>query len=220
MGSPPRGRGKVRAGELGHRCGRITPAWAGKSYLIGTGLGDTKDHPRVGGEKPLPYIAHTAQPGSPPRGRGKASGRPERGGAAGITPAWAGKSGDYSTAGSSGKDHPRVGGEKRSRSNPIHAMPGSPPRGRGKDLNDRSRAETAGITPAWAGKSYYWYKEENDAEDHPRVGGEKQKSRRFSMKGVGSPPRGRGKVHLFLAPLGNCRITPAWAGKRPAQRCW
>ena len=44
-------RGKV----IVHSCGvfdvGITPAYAGKSYLIGTGLGDTKDHPRVCGEK-------------------------------------------------------------------------------------------------------------------------------------------------------------------------
>ena len=31
-GSPPRRRGKVCAGELGHRADGITPAWAGKSY--------------------------------------------------------------------------------------------------------------------------------------------------------------------------------------------
>ena len=51
-GSPPRGRGKGSIAFFCLFCLRITPAWAGKSYLIGTGLGDTKDHPRVGGEKP------------------------------------------------------------------------------------------------------------------------------------------------------------------------
>ena len=50
---------------------RITPAYAGKSYLIGTGLGDTKDHPRVCGEKLLHHLAHLCAQGSPPRMRGK-----------------------------------------------------------------------------------------------------------------------------------------------------
>ena len=50
---------------------RITPAWAGKSYLIGTGLGDTKDHPRMGGEKQKSGEADSKEIGSPPHGRGK-----------------------------------------------------------------------------------------------------------------------------------------------------
>ena len=51
VGSPPRMRGKVCfLGCISVLTG-ITPAYAGKSYLIGTGLSDTKDHPRVCGEK-------------------------------------------------------------------------------------------------------------------------------------------------------------------------
>ena len=50
-GSPPRGRGKGRPPCTVQTIQRITPAWAGKSFLDAfDGLGD-EDHPRVGGEK-------------------------------------------------------------------------------------------------------------------------------------------------------------------------
>ena len=71
QGSPPHGRGKVRAGELGHGPGRITPAWAGKSCAAAALL-----HPNLG---------------SPPHGRGKGARHPGQGIWKGITPAWAGK---------------------------------------------------------------------------------------------------------------------------------
>ena len=49
--------------------------------------------------------------------------------------------------------------------------------------------------------------------DHPRVGGEKGSGVISKIAGLGSPPRGRGKVMLFtLLPMGR-GITPAWAGK-------
>ena len=56
LGSPPHGRGKGVCPYLlsfGHG---ITPAWAGKSasYSISDEL--KEDHPRMGGEKPLPCV--------------------------------------------------------------------------------------------------------------------------------------------------------------------
>ena len=72
-GSPPNGRGK--AGKNGG-CDfgdRITPAWAGKSFVLRLWCVATQDHPRMGGEK-FVYKNKTAdQVGSPPHGRGKAT---------------------------------------------------------------------------------------------------------------------------------------------------
>ena len=72
-GSPPHGRGK--AGKNGG-CDfgdRITPAWAGKSFVLRLWCVATQDHPRMGGEK-FVYKNKTAdQVGSPPHGRGKAT---------------------------------------------------------------------------------------------------------------------------------------------------
>ena len=92
VGSPPRMRGKVSAERARSNAARITPAYAGKSYLIGTGLGDTEDHPRVCGEKMLTGDTTDEETGSPPRMRGKASNVFINPYGDRITPAYAGKS--------------------------------------------------------------------------------------------------------------------------------
>ena len=112
MGSPPRGRGKVeRVPEVrpGHR---ITPAWAGKSAQQQVQMWVVWDHPRVGGEKFSTSWRMVPPLGSPPRGRGKAEKDTQRIIAAGITPAWAGKSRTRKPEKPLSGDHPRVGGEK------------------------------------------------------------------------------------------------------------
>ena len=90
-GSPPRGRGKVDIDLFGFLCRGITPAWAGKRSWKHDHVRKHGDHPRVGGEKQLPFHFFCVLGGSPPRGRGKAlhlvpSSKQHR-----ITPAWAGK---------------------------------------------------------------------------------------------------------------------------------
>ena len=93
-GSPPRGRGKVtRLYALADLEG-ITPAWAGKSCVLGLCFELFKDHPRVGGEKAGRAPRVQQQPGSPPRGRGKAAEVTATESWTRITPAWAGKSND------------------------------------------------------------------------------------------------------------------------------
>ena len=152
-GSPPRGRGKG-PGDRASGCGlRITPAWAGKSPFLRSRFLLWGDHPRVGGEKSHPCPCPAGLLGSPPRGRGKVRRDHRRRRSPGITPAWAGKSGNCSTAGSSGKDHPRVGGEKCRATAHRGSSRGSPPRGRGKDAVEGHASRCIGITPAWAGKS-------------------------------------------------------------------
>ena len=70
-GSPPRGRGKVPCVTCPPWVPGITPAWAGKSNISPLAQRVNKDHPRVGGEKPMPRNPEELLAGSPPRGRGK-----------------------------------------------------------------------------------------------------------------------------------------------------
>ena len=91
-GSPPHGRGKGRKSTRAKLGIRITPAWAGKRACCPSLSDRRQDHPRMGGEKLYEQMEQGAGRGSPPHGRGKVCrcccGRT----AAGITPAWAGKS--------------------------------------------------------------------------------------------------------------------------------
>ena len=172
-GSPPRGRGKVDIDLFGFLCRGITPAWAGKRSWKHDHVRKHGDHPRVGGEKQLPFHFFCVLGGSPPRGRGKAlhlvpSSKQHR-----ITPAWAGKSAAVDAAAAAARDHPRVGGEKTMRFIIASTVSGSPPRGRGKGVLDSNCLQGLGITPAWAGKSVFCDFSTAVSLDHPRVGGEK-----------------------------------------------
>ena len=136
-GSPPHGRGKGPALHCSSPVPGITPAWAGKRALQAGAGYPAGDHPRMGGEKLAGAAAVTQRQGSPPHGRGKGphlqktavrgGGSPPhgRGKARGvlysvckerITPAWAEKRSTICPTRPFTEDHPRMGGEKQSRS--------------------------------------------------------------------------------------------------------
>ena len=152
MGSPPRMRGKGGILGVQRNCPRITPACAGKRFLLRLSGCLLQDHPRMCGEKERDPDICINCPGSPPHVRGKVSGfctilRP-----LGITPACAGKSCQTNYWLHSCRDHPRMCGEKwLARFSPFATM-GSPPRMRGKETMENTQAKRTGITPAYAGK--------------------------------------------------------------------
>ena len=71
----------------------------------------------------------------------------------------------------------------------------------------------AGITPAYAGKSFHNACQIILSQDHPRLCGEKAYQTYVITNQEGSPPPMRGKVHETAAPNGYVGITPAYAGK-------
>jgi len=73
-----------------------------------------------------------------------------------------------------------------------------------------------GITPAYAGKSFFYSLLIDIAEDHPRIRGEKSPERISSLFSSGSPPHTRGKVWAREKGYDDVRITPAYAGKSMA----
>ena len=91
-GSPPPMRGKVLTLRSVAVCRRITPAYAGKrkKFLLWVYL--YEDHPRLCGEKYRAADFVRIHQGSPPPMRGKAFDANGDVTAAGITPAYAGKS--------------------------------------------------------------------------------------------------------------------------------
>ena len=105
------------------------------------------------GEKMMKAGSNCAMLGSPPRMRGKVVAVEERDHHLGITPAYAGKrSGSRGIQGGQ-RDHPRVCGEKSGAALRGSAAMGSPPRMRGKGIQQGDCWVTVGITPAYAGKS-------------------------------------------------------------------
>ena len=131
----------------------------------------------------------------------------------GITPAYAGKRGLSTTTGRGWKDHPRVCGEKLLLERLYATFRGPPPRVRGKVHADCAKELRLGITPAYAGKSQYHMGLFYSSRDHPRVCGEKSRTRKCFVIFTGSPPRVRGKAGIAALPWWGSGITPACAGK-------
>ena len=91
-GSPPRMRGKACGLFQLVESPGITPAYAGKREGPKNAQSKVGDHPRVCGEKEICRKTQNIVPGSPPRMRGKVSGKKQAELTSGITPAYAGKS--------------------------------------------------------------------------------------------------------------------------------
>ena len=133
-GLPPRGRGRgPRGGSIG-RTGRITPAWAGKSWGRTSRSSRRTDYPRVGGEEGTPRGRWHAGSGLPPRGRGREPDGHKSWYRARITPAWAGKRSGWILLPVQSWDYPRVGGEELHPGCGLRIGLGLPPRGRGRVL--------------------------------------------------------------------------------------
>ena len=150
QGSPPHTRGKAPTYSNWANWDRITPAHTGKSFASDLCGESGRDHPRACGEKVGQSSRKQKLRGSPPRVRGKATGRHKESRLPGITPARAGKRGRFKRPNALYWDHPRACGEKEEerRTNARHW--GSPPRVRGKGCPHCPYAACTGITP-WCG---------------------------------------------------------------------
>ena len=135
----------------------------------------------------------------------------------GITPAYAGKSDRGQIAHQMQRDHPRLRGEKIIRNVSTASMEGSPPLTRGKGPRFSKTNGSAGITPAYAGKSRLNLRFRSRQGDHPRLRGEKRRKPLQALEPRGSPPLTRGKAIEGGTAQTIKRITPAYAGKR---RTW
>ena len=193
---------------------RITPACAGKSRFPSSKAPSRRDHPRVCGEKFALRNMMNVNQGSPPRVRGKEQSETGFCSSAGITPAYAGKSGGLPCRVHRRGDHPRVCGEKAVGLDHQVDILGSPPRMRGKEKTPVGHLPDLGITPAHAGKRSVSSWAICPAWDHPRVCGEKVILLYHLSALMGSPPRMRGKEERRKARETGLRITPAYAGKR------
>ena len=168
-------RGKAQCPYKPHGTCRITPAYAGKSFIMDCRLQAGQDHPRLCGEKSDRSATCFFKSGSPPPMRGKAQRAFHGIVTIRITPAYAGKR-TVSTC-------PRL------------ADTGSPPPMRGKAQTPPQTHTILRITPAYAGKSHSLFHSTEVEQDHPRLCGEKvtECSMRYGI--TGSPPPMRGKGH-------------------------
>ena len=105
-----RGKGKETRTECYNQ--RITPAYAGKRFIIYCRIQDGRDHPRLCGEKFFEDFSVSFSTGSPPPMRGKEHRIDGTWDLLRITPAYAGKSCPARIPDAVYRDHPRLCGEK------------------------------------------------------------------------------------------------------------
>ena len=146
------------------------------------------------GEKVFANTIVACSSGSSPHARGKDINSFFWVIAARIIPACAGKRIYDSFGDNKPQDHPRMRGEKWSRSSTMLMYLGSSPHARGKVRDGRRIVLQCRIIPACAGKSSLYRPEAPSFQDHPRMRGEKSTT-------------------IVLATL-SLRIIPACAGKR------
>ena len=111
-------------------------------------------------------------------------------------------------------DHPRLRGEKHSLIAFCCHGSGSPPPARGEVLRQQAVDSVVRITPACAGRRFDFLPAIRQAQDHPRLRGEKSLGHQRTGTGVGSPPPARGEVWNTCPQGQPCGITPACAGRR------
>lgn len=150
-GSPPHMRGKGFSSILLTMIVGITPACAGKRPPQSPPSGQSRDHPRICGEKSVSKVETKLMPGLPPHVQGKGLRDVLVPKPLGITPAYAGKSHRCRASGDGQQDHPRMCGEKPNRLLWEHWKEGSPPHMRGKVIAISHRSTILRITPAYAG---------------------------------------------------------------------
>ena len=218
-GSPPRMRGKRFSSFRGKLPKGITPADAGKTFVVFNAHCFEQDHPRGCGENPSCCCCGCTRKGSPPRMRGKLTPAAVDQYGNGITPAGAGETHIVLSLFRRLEDHPRRCGENGGFPNLITMLTGSPPQVRGKPLNCISLFGTTGITPAGAGKTARKAHEKSYKEDHPRRCGENLFYRCPRFCAVGSPPQVRGKPNIYSSVGSFPGITPAGAGKTLLVAC-
>ena len=148
--------------------------------------------------------------------RGKGHFRRKLSKAPGITPAYAGKRSGSAEGSGMRQDHPRLCGEKDLLKKIGLIEIGSPPPMRGKVDVQTEDGTPDRITPAYAGKRLRSTDFSDVDKDHPRLCGEKIFLCFVIMALIGSPPPMRGKDQAFQPLYMQHRITPAYAGKRPA----
>ena len=178
----PHMRGKDDEGRLKLRHVGITPAYAGKRGSARGRPAETRDHPRMCGEKSSGSSFAVAAAGSPPHVRGKDGLTMSHLPPLRITPACAGKSKPLQSSRVWKLDHPRMCGEKLLIMVVVTKKIGSPPHVRGKVLRAGTGRRRDGITPACAGKSHSWSGSGCPCWDHPRMCGEKRTKRLVKLR--------------------------------------
>ena len=131
----------------------ITPAYAGNTDRLYSGIYSTRDHPRLRGEHHIRKGKPLRSLGSPPLTRGTLGFYFRNVFVKRITPAYAGNTNHFPDVGKNDQDHPRLRGEHKKADTEKEKNEGSPPLTRGTRLHIGTQKHFFRITSAYAGNT-------------------------------------------------------------------
>ena len=192
VGSSPHTRGALTPASFDGPNGRIIPAYAGSTRMLGDDTPLPGDHPRIRGEHAPTRLVDRWRDGSSPHTRGAPPQRHHRRPESRIIPAYAG-----STC-------------------PEDAyecfLEGSSPHTRGAPTDSRSPSGAGRIIPAYAGSTAPSRPLAGRVADHPRIRGEHVGEVDIDGAVDGSSPHTRGAPQIPARQGMAQRIIPAYAG--------
>ncbi|SES04329.1 hypothetical protein SAMN05443377_1391 [Propionibacterium cyclohexanicum] len=213
MGSPPHSRGRPYAGVVEAGVEGLTPAFAGKTRSPQRWGDDERAHPRIRGEDQGGDGAGRAPRGSPPHSRGRQHVRCFVFSDGGLTPAFAGKTSTMRPRPGRTGAHPRIRGEDWQWRVMLTSWLGSPPHSRGRLTIRATTRASAGLTPAFAGKTATSRPARRRMTAHPRIRGEDPDRRSGARVGHGSPPHSRGRLSEQAPCASRSRAHPRIRGE-------
>ena len=214
-GSSPRVRGTLETRIRVLVRERFIPACAGNAPAQGEQVGRSPVHPRVCGERRLPFDANRPADGSSPRVRGTHHCRAVIFNMGRFIPACAGNACRRRTAPTTSTVHPRVCGERFSPDFGSNWCSGSSPRVRGTREPQAPGGWNRRFIPACAGNARPGARWDGPHTVHPRVCGERAPWSGKTYKEVGSSPRVRGTRRHCPSRRRDARFIPACAGNAP-----
>ena len=237
-GSPPRARGRPPVPTRAVCANRFTPARAGTAPAPALAHSRRTVHPRARGDGLNKNRSSGKSPGSPPRARGRRVPRSEPGRASGspprargrqdaqrltphvgrFTPARAGTAPPGPWRRCPRPVHPRARGDGSTGTTRRAAGLGSPPRARGRLVDDHLRTRLGRFTPARAGTAPPGHTCAGNTPVHPRARGDGAAGMTLEDTLGGSPPRARGRQCGATLRGRGIRFTPARAGTATRHR--
>ncbi len=156
---------------------RIIPACAGNARRVPRRRAANADHPRMRGERASQAPGPPTAAGSSPHARGTRENVGNAGWSSRIIPACAGNAFTLNSTHFIAPDHPRMRGERELSARISAASCGSSPHARGTRARDDAGCGQGRIIPACAGNAHRNTNPPYEMSDHPRMRGERCRSR-------------------------------------------
>ncbi len=213
LGSSPLTRGGHVDDEAGPARRGLIPAYAGRTYLSFRGRGVARAHPRLRGADRKSAWDTTVRRGSSPLTRGGREANRKAARSIRLIPAYAGRTNHAGGWNHHRRAHPRLRGADSASSVKGARAVGSSPLTRGGPDTVVDNANSAGLIPAYAGRTGITLLSRCLMRAHPRLRGADQGSRHRRPGTVGSSPLTRGGPSETMRIETMAGLIPAYAGR-------